>query len=590
MDFFKNWDFFSVAIWMYERNYELLNGKFKEFFFPTLFTSMTGNICLLVDSVIVSNLIGAVALSAIQPIEPLSTLVNLIYWMIGLGGSVMCSIAKAEFDDERSNRIFSVSIMSLILIGVLISIFGTIFAGPIVSILCPSAQIQPLVSQFYSVYIFEIPFLCYLMSLSYFIRTDGMADLPFRALLVSNVFNLIFDIIFIGVFNWGLAGAAWATIAGYILGCIYMSTYFFNPKRTLKFAVVKVKSFLESLASICKSGFSGASTQLYFTIKIYIINILITWYIGQYGLVAFNICCNSLFILYMFLIGTAQTMSPIVSVYYQEEDYKSVDFIKNKSLRIVLISSLALSALFIVCPQILLYLYQVNNPSDIPIVMNAVRIFSISYVGIAITFLYTFYAQAIQKDKLSNTISVLEGFIFPTILALVLSYLFGANGIWISFAIAEALTILYIFVYSRYVNKKTNGEYSGFFINKHNDEEKVFAHSINGDISDAVNLSREVQDYLSGNKSAALVSLAIEEMLVNIININESVDTIDVIVRDNVDNILISVKDNGVDFNPVIENEDLKFDNISVLNKIAERIDYSRVLGLNSTVITINND
>ena len=575
---------------MYERNYDLLNGKFKELFLPTLFTSMTGNICMVVDSIIVSNLIGAVALSAIQPVAPLSTFVNLIYWMIGLGGSVMCSIAKAEFDNEKSNRIFSVSIISLILIGILLSIVGTLFSGSVVSILCPSAQIQPLVLQYYSVYILQIPFLCYMMCLSYFIRSDGFADLPFRALLISNVFNLIFDIIFISVFNLGISGAALATIVGYILGCIYMSTYFLSPKRTLKFIIVKAKSFVGTLASICKTGFSGASTQLYFTIKIFLINLLITWYIGQSGLVAFNICYNSLFILYMFLIGTAQTMSPIVSVYYQEEDYKSVEFIKNKSLKIVLISSLALSILFIVYPQILLYLYQVNNPSDIPIVMNAVRIFSISYVGIAITFLYTFYAQAIQKDKLSNTISLLEGFILPTMLVLILSSLFGANGIWISFAIAEALTIVYIFAYSKYINNKTNGEYSGFFINKHNDEEKVFAHTINGDIKEAVNLSREVQNYLSGNKSAALVSLAIEEILVNIININENVYTIDVIVRNNVDKILISVKDTGIDFNPVIENENLEFDNISVLNRIAEKIDYSRVLGLNSTVITINNN
>jgi anti-sigma regulatory factor (Ser/Thr protein kinase) len=117
----------------------------------------------------------------------------------------------------------------------------------------------------------------------------------------------------------------------------------------------------------------------------------------------------------------------------------------------------------------------------------------------------------------------------------------------------------------------------------------VFEHTISGDVEDAVNLAHDVQDYLSDNKSAALVSLAIEEMLVNIINTNESVDAIDVIVRDNEDNILISVKDTGVEFNPVIENEQLKFDNISVLNKIADKIDYSRVLGLNSTVITIKN-
>ena len=73
------------------------------------------------------------------------------------------------------------------------------------------------------------------------------------------------------------------------------------------------------------------------------------------------------------------------------------------------------------------------------------------------------------------------------------------------------------------------------------------------------------------------------------VNINDNIDAIDVIVRDNDDNILISIKDNGIDFNPVIENDDLKFDNISVLNKIADKIDYSRVLGLNSTVITIKN-
>ena len=102
-------------------------------------------------------------------------------------------------------------------------------------------------------------------------------------------------------------------------------------------------------------------------------------------------------------------------------------------------------------------------------------------------------------------------------------------------------------------------------------------------------MSSQVQDYIKDTKTGTVVSLAIEEMLVNIINTNKNDnDTIDVIVRDNSDNILISIKDTGIDFNPVIENENLEFDNISVLNKIADKIDYSRVLGLNSTVIIIN--
>ena len=189
---------------------------------------------------------------------------------------------------------------------------------------------------------------------------------------------------------------------------------------------------------------------------------------------------------------------------------------------------------------------------------------------------------------MSTLISLLEGFVLPIGLAFILSFAIGGNGIWISFALAELGTILFIYAYSRYINKKTDGEYTGFFINKHNDD-TVFEYTINSSIEEAVKLSSQVQDYIKDTKTGTVVSLAIEEMLVNIINTNKNDnDTIDVIVRDNSDNILISIKDTGIDFNPVIENENLEFDNISVLNKIADKIDYSRVLGLNSTVIIIN--
>ena len=575
---------------MYERNYELLRSKFKEFFLPTLFTSMAGNICLFVDGLIVSFLIGAGNISVIQTVTPVITFVNLIYWMIGLGGSVLCSIAKAEFDDEKANTFFSVSIISLLTIGILIAIFGVLFSGNIVQFLCISQpELIPDVSQFFIPCIIGMPFLCYMMSLSYFIRADGIPTLPFRAILLANIINICFDFVYIKFFSMGVGGAALATTTGYLMGSIFISYYFFKSERTLKFIRLKVNSLVSYLKKIVTSGFSSSSTQLYLTLKLYILNILLGWYIGKAGLVAFGICYNSLFILYIFLIGTAQTMSPIISVYFKEEDYSGVNYVIKRALKIVLVSSLALAVLFIVYPRSLLYMYSVKNPAYIPVVLNALRIFAISYVGTAITFLYTFYAQSIQKNQLSTIISLLEGFAVPIASAFILSYLFGGNGIWISFAVAEIVTILFIFAYSKYFNKKTNGEYLGFFINKHNDDEKVFEHTINGDIKEAVDLAHNVQNYLFNNKSATLVSLAIEEMLVNIINTNENVDTIDVIVRNNEDNILISIKDTGIDFNPVIENDNLEFDNISVLNKIADNIDYSRVLGLNSTVITIKN-
>ena len=574
---------------MYERNHHLISSKFKEFFFPTLLTSMAGNICIVVDSILVSFFIGVANLSAIQLVSPLVTFVNLIYWMIGLGGSILCSVSKAEFDDESSNSYFTVSISSMCMLGIIITIVGLVFSKDILGILCKSQQLLPMVSSFYTVILFEMPFLCYVMSVSYFIRVDGMPNLAFRAILLANIINLCCDVIFLGVLKMDIGGAALATVVGYAVGSIFISIYFFKSERTLKFIKLKVKPFINKFKKICKSGFPSSSTQLYFTIKIYIYNVLITLFVGEAGIAAFSICDNSTFILYMFLIGASQTMSSLVSVYFKEEDYSSVSYIVKKSLKIALISSVVFSLLIIVFPNVMLILYSVKDPSFVPTVLNALRIFSISFVGITITFLFTFYSQAIQKNSVSSIVSLLEGLIFPCGLAAILLLIFGENGIWISFAVAEAATILFIFIYSRYLNRKTDGEYTGFFINKHNDDKKVFEYTINGNIKEAVGLAQQVQDYLSGNKSSVLVSLAIEEMLVNIINTNENVDTIDIIVRNNDDNILISIKDAGIEFNPVIEKDDLKFDNISVLNKIADKIDYSRVLGLNSTVITIRN-
>lgn len=573
---------------MYERNYKLLSSKFRELFFPTLFTSMTGNISIFLDSLIVSNLLGATVLASIQPINPLITFVNLIYWMIGLGGSVLCAVSKAEFDYEKSNSIFSVSIKTLLIIGVLITLICLLFSSQIIAILCPSDN-KALFGQFFLAYIIGIPFLCYMMSMSYFVRADGFSNLPFKASLLCNIVNLCLDFIFILVFDFGLAGAGLATAIGYMVGSLYVSTYFFSKERTLKFIRLKVKPYLNHVKNICKSGFSSASSQLYITIKLFVVNMLVVAFAGVAGLGAFNICFNSLIIISMFIIGAAQTMSPMVSVYFKEADYSGVNFVVKRAFKIVLASSIILTLLFVIYPDILLMLYRVKNPADIPIVVNAIRLFSLSYVGLSISSLYMYYTQAIEENKISSTVSILEGLIFPVSLAILLSAIMGINGVWISFAVAEVFTVIFIYAYSKYKNKKTNGEYSGFFMNKNNkDNENILEYAINGEIEEAVELSKNIGEHLSDVKSGTIVNLAIEEILVNIININDKVDFIDIIVKIDDDSILISIKDSGIEFNPVIENDELQFDNISVLNKIADKIEYARVLGLNSTVIHIN--
>ena len=571
----------------YKRRFNLLNSKFKELFFPTLLAAIAGNFAILADAFIISALLGPMNLSVIQSIEPLVQFVNMIYWIIGFGGTILSTSAKANFKDEKANYIFTLSIISITIISLSIMVVGLLFPDSFLEILCNSSQLRPLVYEYFKYYILSIPFICYFIVLAYFIKTDNFVQLQFRGFLIANVLNVIMDIVFIEYFNMGIAGAALGMLLGYLIAAVYISTYFFNAKRTLKMIKIEFSKSMSYLVDICKTGFSSSSIALYQSIKLVIINSIILGVMANVGLVAFNMCCNTSLLVSIFIFGTAQSILPIVSVYFQEKDYNGVEHVARKSLKIATAFGIFFTLLFTIFPQTILCVFSVSTPSDIPTVMNAVRIFSLSLLAYSINFLYIFYLQSIQSIKLSNVVTLLNGLIFPVTFVFIFSIIWKENGIWFALVVSEIATLIFTYLYSKYLNKKTNGEYTGFFLKKHNDKnEKMLEYTIHANENDAIYLSKQVREFLPDEKVSASVCLAMKELLMYILDINDKLDWIDVIVRDNDDSTIISIKHSGIGYNPS-KDTDLNSEHIDVLLSISDDINYSQILGLNNTVITI---
>ena len=569
----------------YERNFDLLNRKFRELFFPTLMVSIAGNFAVLVDAFFISMFMGSLYLSVVQSIEPFVAFINVIYWLIGLGGSILCTMAKAEFNEKKGNSYFTISIIGIIIVGLIITLSTIIFQTSYVQILCHSAQLKPLVTQYFYYYALGIVFECYMVCLAYFIKTDGFIKMQFRAFLLCNVVNIVLDIVLMKFLNLGISGAAMATTVGHIVSAIYITLYFFKSNRTLKFIKVKSSELIGYIMDICKAGFSGSSIPLYITIRLVFLNALIVGILGDLGLAAFNMCYNTIFLVDIFILGTSQSILPIAAVYYKEEDYTGVDYVTKRSLKIVIGFGAFFSALFILFPQIVLFIFNVSNPADIPTVINVIRIFSISFIAFAVNNLYMFYAESVQYNKLANIVTLIQGLIFPILFAYLFAYLWGAEGFWASLVVSEFATLLFIFIYSKIIARKSNGEYSGFFLIKKPEDSSVFEFTLEGNVEDAVKLSENIQKSFNDDRLSVLVSMAIEDMIVHIIDINDNVDLIDMIIRENGDYILISIKYSGHSIN-VMEDESME-SNITILNKISQKIDYSQILGLNNIVIRI---
>ena len=569
----------------YERNFDLLNRKFRELFFPTLMASIAGNFAVLVDAFFISMFMGSLYLSVVQSIEPFVAFINVIYWLIGLGGSILCTMAKAEFNEKKGNAYFTISIIGIIIVGLIMTLSTMIFQGQYVQLLCHTDQLKPFVTQYFYYYALGIVFECYMVCLAYFIKTDGFINMQFRAFLICNVVNIILDVILMKFLNLGISGAAMATTIGHIVSAIYITLYFFKSNRTLKFIKVKSSEIIGYAVDICKSGSSVSSIPLYTTIRLVFLNALIVGILGELGLSAFNMCYNTLYLVDIFILGTVQSILPIAAVYYKEEDFTGVDYVTRRSLKIVMVFGVFFSALFILFPQIILFIFNVNNPADIPTIINVIRIFSISFIAFAVNSLYMFYAESVQYNKLANIVTLIQGLIFPVLFAYLFAYLWGAEGFWVSLVVSEFATLLFIFIYSKIMARKSNNDYSGFFLIKKHENATVFEFTLDGNVEDAVKLSENIQESFNDDRLSVLVSMVIEDMIVHIININENIDLIDVIIRDNGEYILISIKYSGECIN-VMEDEDMA-SNIAILNKISQKIDYSQILGLNNIVIRI---
>ena len=571
----------------YKRSYNLLNSKFTELFFPTLLAAIAGNFAILADAFIISALLGPMNLSVIQCMEPLVQFVNMVYWLIGFGGTILATSEKANFNDEKANYIFTISLVSIVIISVLVMLLGLLFPDRFLEILCSSVQLRPLVNEYFKFYLLVIPIMCFFVVLAYFVKVDDFVQLQFRAFLMANVLNVIFDIVFISYFNMGISGAALGMLLGYLIAAFYLGIYFFNSKRTFKLINIEFRKSMKYLAGICKTGYPSSSIALYQAIKLAVINFIIFEVMAQVGLVAFNMCCNTLLLVSIFIFGTAQSILPIVTVYFQEKDYNGVDYVVKRASKIVMGFGIFFTALFVIFPETILVLFSVSNPSEIPTILNAVRIFSLSFLAFSLNFLYIFYLQSIQDLKFANILILLNGLIFPVAFVFIFSIIWKENGVWFAFLVSEIATIVVIYLYSKYLNKKTDGEFSGFFLKKRNAEnETMMEYTISASKKDAEYLSRLVEELIADKKVSQVVGLAIKELIMYIVEINDELDWIDVIVRDNDEETFISIKNSGKSYNPK-DDATLNLHNLDMLNSISDDIEYSQILGLSNTVITI---
>ena len=130
---------------MKRRNSYLISRALHTFMWASILSSVAQLLSTLIDAIVVSNLIGPDAISAVNVSVPVLSLVSCLAILLGVGGSIVAAKAMGLRNMEETNRVFSVSLKATLIFGLFISVVGYLLAPAMVGLICPTeSRIYPL--------------------------------------------------------------------------------------------------------------------------------------------------------------------------------------------------------------------------------------------------------------------------------------------------------------------------------------------------------------------------------------------------------------------------------------------------------------
>ena len=578
----------------YERTGALLGKKFREYLFPTIISNMSILLASFVDGIIVSKLINDDAFSAVNLAEPVVLFMQALFFLFGIGGAICISIAKGQRDEHKANAVFTLSFIASVAVSVIVTIAGILLIDPITHLLCSDSMLYDYVRNYALFNIYGAVFMIVVPYLVFIIRTDGMPKLSANILLASNVVNLVMDLVYMGVFKMDTSGAALATVTGYVVG-FGMELYYllFFKKRTLRFIKLK-KTDLKYLGELSTGGIASVVNTILLFVKAILLNKIVLGTTGADGMAVFSVCNFTVTFISMFVTGGSDTMTPIVGLLYGERDYKGIDIVLRKTFVFVGASCAVIIAAIMAFPQLLLQLFSVTSPARVALGVPAVRIFSLSLIGMGVCYVMMNYLQATKQKAVSVAVTFLRGLIITVPLAYLLATLLGLNGVSLAFVLSEALTAALAFLICFVISRVKKDKYSGILLHERQSENSaLFDASLQPEAQQAAGIADSIIAFCSKNgvkgKAAGYAGVLAEEMVEHIrcFNQNKKQPQIDLICRVTEQEVILSVRDNGEAFDAATVDEDGEFTNLKVIHSLADSTAYTRALGLNNMLITI---
>ena len=428
-------------------------GMLLRFSLPSIAMMMFTSIYGVVDGFFISNYVGETAFAAVNLILPYCMVFGAVGSLFGVGGSALVAYVRGQGDLKRANRIFSMLVYSMIAVSLLTELVSQLLLTRAAGWLGASETLFPLCIRYGRIYLLTQPaFILQFAFQSYLINAER-PKLGLLFTLTAGVGNMLLDWLFVGVFGWGVEGAAIATCAGQCVGG-FGPLLFFIFSKTSPLRLGRTSFMPRELLKSASNGIADFITNVAMSLVNMVFNIQLMKYIGEYGVSAYGIIMYVSFIFVSVFLGFSMGVAPIFSYHYGAGDYDELKGLFRRSITIMICFSIGLSTAAELSARGLAMIFASYDPEFLALSTRALRLYFIAYFFAGIGVFGSSLFAALNNGPLSGILSGLRLFVFQLSAVLLLPRVLGSDGIWLALPVSEVcVMIITIIVFIKYKDK-----------------------------------------------------------------------------------------------------------------------------------------
>ena len=402
-----------------------------------IFTSIYG----IVDGFFVSNFAGKTPFAAVNFIMPVLMILGCVGFIFGTGGGALIAVMLGEKRKDKANEIFSQNIAVSSLIGIVLAVVGIAFLPQLASILGAEGQLLSDSVIYGRIVISTLPFYILQFQFQCLFSTAERPAMGLAVTISAGVANVVLDGLFVGIFRWGLIGAASATAISQFIGGIIPLIYFSRENKSLlRFCRFRFDWY--ALAKTLTNGSSEFLSNVSMSIVSMLYNIQLLKYARENGIAAYGVLMYVGMIFQAIFIGYAVGSSPIISYHYGAENYDELKNLRKRGIRIILCTAVVMFISSEVLGSPLSRIFVGYDDELLAITSHAFTIFSFSFLFSGLSIFGSSFFTALNDGFTSALISFLRTLVFQVIAVLLFPFIWGLDGIWFSIVAAEVMAVV----------------------------------------------------------------------------------------------------------------------------------------------------